>query len=125
VRTRCLQIRNASFNFREARVDQLGHVLARTFAAVTDTENAPDLVKREACGLGMADERQPVNDSWLVIPVARSGSRRQRKDGRLFQKRMVLADTPAWAASSPIFTMSSPPLTLQSNGRFSLAREWA
>ena len=47
--TGCFEIGDASLNFSKTLTDQLGHMLARTLAAVTDAQDSADLVKGEAC----------------------------------------------------------------------------
>src|SRR6266851_8412988 len=83
MRTSCLQVGDASINFSKSLTDQLRHVLARAPAAVADTQDPSDLVKGEARRLPMANERQPLKGSRLVIAIARRCARRQRNDACL------------------------------------------
>src|SRR6266851_5920244 len=81
--TSCLEIGDASLNFIKSLIDELGHVLARPLAAVADTQDPSDLVKGEARRLPMANERQPLKGSRLVIAIARRCTGWQRNDTRL------------------------------------------
>src|SRR5216683_5146485 len=81
--TSCLEIGDASLNFIKSLIDELGHVLARPLAAIADAQDPSDLVKGEARRLPMANERQPLKGSRLVIAIARRCARRQRNDARL------------------------------------------
>src|SRR6266851_253249 len=83
MRTSCLQVGDASINFSKSLTDQLRHVLARALATVADTQDASDLVKSEARRLPVANERQPLKGSRLVIAIARRCSGWQRNDTRL------------------------------------------
>jgi hypothetical protein len=46
-----LQLGDSLLYISQSSVDQLCHVLARRFAAVSDVETAPDLIEGEARGL--------------------------------------------------------------------------